>query len=215
MKWIIFPLMLWSLLWAENPQKISKEILEKTSQKYLSSTSLQGDFKYVLIDKIKKKDLVKTGNFKIKGEKYRLTLENPDMIIFFNGKKRVSYRVAEKEYEYLEDEENIFNMQEVLKNYETNYRYHLAKEVEVNGKMCYVMVLKPKAQAQEEHDLEHSKVQVELFISKNTYEIQKMVTQEANERQIILEVFTLKSNEPLKDQQFDFKPEDYPGAEQI
>ena len=110
MKWIIFPLMLWSLLWAENPQKISKEILEKTSQKYLSQTSLQGDFKYVLIDKIKKKDLVKTGNFKIKGEKYRLTLENPDMIIFFNGKKRVSYRVAEKEYEYLDDEENIFNI---------------------------------------------------------------------------------------------------------
>lgn len=196
----------------------AKAILDKATKQYLSYSTLKGNFKYILIDKIKNsgsRELKKTGKFKMKGDKYHLTLDNPDLIVFYNGKKRVSYRVEEKEYEFLDEDENIFSPQDIFRNYAEQYHYTMGKDAEVNGNLCYTFSLIPKNQDTPAHTLHSSKVKIELFINKTTYEIQKIVTEEDNKRQIVLEIFQLKKNEPIKDQEFDFNPENYPGAEEI
>ena len=207
-----------TILIAQNPAK-AKEILVKSSQKYLAYQSLQGSFKYILIDKIKKKELSKKGSFKLKGDKYHLTIENPDVIVFYNGKKRVMYRVEEKEYEYLENDEAVpFHPQDLLKNYARDYHYTMGKDEEVQGQACYSFTLIPKKNKENTNQLKQlsdSKVKIELFINQKTLEIQKMVSEESNGQQMVLEIFSLKTNAPLPESDFDFDPKNYPGAEEI
>ena len=133
----------------------------------------------------------------MKGDKYHLTLDNPDLIIFYNGKKRVSYRVEEKEYEFLDEDENIFSPQDIFRNYAEHYNYTMGKDAEVNGNLCYAFSLIPKNQDTPAHQLHSSKVKIELFINKTTYEIQKIITEEDNKRQIVLEIFQLKKNRAI------------------
>ena len=184
----------------------AKNILNNFSKKYMTYRTIKGDFEYGLYNVNEEgesqKKSVRNGNFMLKRDKYVLKLRNPQVIFLNNGKKIVSLRPEDNEYELLDQEDVLFRPQDLFRNYAYDYDYSLKATYLTE----YVIELHKKNS--------DNGLTVFLHLSKG-YDLLKIIYSDDSQKQTQIVVSNLVYDLDISDEVFNFQPTDYPGIEQI
>ncbi|MBX7183014.1 MAG: outer membrane lipoprotein carrier protein LolA [Bacteroidia bacterium] len=195
---------------AASPEK-AKKILDEVSAKTKSYTTIQASFTYSLENKQSKVNEKQTGTLILKGQKFRLTLANQEVIS--DGKTVWVYMKESNEVQIktVEDfnAESDINPTKIFTVYEQGFKFDYVKEATVNGKNLAtvdLLPLDPKKKNYSRVRLEIDKVSKQIVSTKsfgkdgNTY---------------TLTVSKFSTNQVFDDKQFTFDKSKYPGVEVV
>lgn len=190
-------------------EKKAKDILDASNKKLKSVKTLKTDFTLELLgggvnDK-------KKGTFLMKGDKYRVDINNKEMVMMTDNKTSWTYLKQVNEVQVTDYDANSQTLSpaKLLTNfYDKEYNYKYAGLRKIEGKTCHVIELKPRSS-----DKQFSKV--ELAIDKEDNTIVGGQIWEKNGNQYRYTLTNYKTNIPLKDELFSFSTKEFPGASEV
>lgn len=191
--------------WAQNDQK-AKEILDASNKKIKNLKTLKSNFKLQLMGG--GVDDTKTGTFYMKGNMYRVELNNKEMVLISDNKTSWTYirSVGEVQVNNYNASEQALSPAKLLTNfYDKEYNYKYAGLRKIDGKTCHVIELRPKSS-----DKAFSKV--ELAIDKATNTIVGGQVWEKNGNTYRYTLNDYKPNITLSDNVFTFSKKEFPNA---
>ncbi len=188
--------------------KKAKEILDASNKKISNLKSLKSDFKLELLGG--GNNDTKTGTFYMKGEKYRIEMENKELIIMSDNKTAWTYMKATNEIQasaYNPDDQALSPAKLLTNFYDKEYNYKYVGPRKIDGKTCEVIELTPK-----NADKAFSKVQ--LAVDNNRQIVGGQVW-EKNGNTYRYSLSNYKTNITLGDNLFTYTAKEFPGAEMI
>jgi len=192
---------------AQNDAK-AKAILQTVSKKVNGLKSLKANFALHLMGGNGKTKQTKKGSFMMKGPKYRISLDDQEVIC--DNKTVWTYVKAAKEVQvsnYNPDEQTISPAKLFTNFYDKEYSYRYMGMKKVGGKNCDQIELIPINKSKQ-----FSKVQ--LCVD-NTGTVVGGDVYEKNGNQYRYEVSNYKPNSDISDATFSFDPKKYPGVEVV
>lgn len=195
-------------LYAQTDTK-AKEILDASNKKLTSMKSLKSGFTLELLGgNVNDK---KTGNFYMKGEKYRVEMENKSLVIIANNNTAWTYMKATDEVQvvpYNADEQALSPAKLLTKFYTKEFNSKYIGQRKVEGKTCNMIELTPKASGKA-----FSKVQ--LAIDSKTNSIVGGQVWEKNGNQYRYTLTNTVINPTLNDNLFTYTKKEFPTASVI
>jgi len=184
------------------------EILNGVSEKYKSYKSVSSDFKIIIEDLKNKSKDTQSGKISIKGNMYRLTLADQEVIS--DGKTVWTYLKEANEVQINEPSaksgtitpNNIFTM------YESGFGTRFSGEKTIGGKVYYIIDLVPE-------DTKKSFFKVQLNINKNEKQVASAKVFQKNGTFLYYTIDKFRPNGVTTDSIFNFNKVNYPGVEVI
>ncbi|MCX7697710.1 MAG: outer membrane lipoprotein carrier protein LolA [Bacteroidales bacterium] len=191
------------ILQAQIDDPKSKEILQKLSEKYKSYETMKFEFTFTISNPKNNVNESKNGSIYIKGDKYRLYLDN--QIIICDGKTVWTYIKDENEVQINNvDTNNLNTPHKILTAYEKNYRSKFIKEAPMGNKIIQTIDLVPlKTQSFYKIRLEIDKTQGILYRS---------TIYDKNGSTFSYTITNFLENPKVFESRFTFNEKDYPGV---
>jgi outer membrane lipoprotein-sorting protein len=204
---ILFLFLLPCLMVFGQAKKDAEQILKDVTEKTKTYTSLKVDFTYNMDNPQAKIHESESGILLVKGDKYRLNIAG--QVVISDGKTIWTYikDANEVQVNAVEEDAEIITPTRLLSSYYENYKSKLVAEKNKGGKILQVIELKP--------NVEKSYSKVELTIDKELLRITKIAIQDKNGNTFSYIVNEFKTNVPLKENDFTFDANEFPGAEVI
>ena len=195
---------------AQQDQK-AKSILENVTKTTQSYTSIQASFDYVMENKDEGIHEENKGKVLMKGDKYRLELDQLGLEIYCNGSQVWTYMKDANEVTINgldEDSGEMMNPSKLFTIYENGFSYKFVSESTINGTAIYLIDLYP-----ENDEIEYSKIRVQVDKNKMLIKKAEMIGKEGNN--YIVLVNNLQTNVPANDNMFVFDAAKHPGVDVI
>ncbi len=188
-------------------KKTSEEILKQVSEKTKSFNSIKISFTYNMDNPTAKIHETETGVLLVKGDQYKLDIAGQKVIM--DGKTSWTYisEANEVQINSVEEDENSLTPTKLLTSYSEDYKSKLINEITKDGRALYVIELKPNT--------EKSFTDVELNVDKELYRIMKIAIKDKSGNTFSYMVNKFETNVAVKDTDFTFNAQDYPGVEVI
>lgn len=187
----------------------AKAILDAVSNKFKTFTSVQAAFTYKVENAAGKALSTQTGNIWMKGTKYRVTFSGQE--IFCNGATIWNYDKAANEVTIstLDASSGLITPQKLFTNfYDNDFLYVLNGEKKVGAKTIQEIEMTPTDKGRAFH-----KVYVQVDKAAKTIYSSKVLENGGNRYSYT--VNSMKTNQPVADNQFVFDKSKYPGVEEI
>ncbi len=209
MKKTILPALLFviSTSWAQyDPRAL--EILDAMSRKYKAIPSFEAAFSYTLTNEIEKINEEFKGKMTVKGDKYRLSL--PEQEVINNGTTVWTYLPEAKEvnidnFDPASDELNPSKFYEI---YKKGYKYLYLEDKTEGGVLCEVVDLVP-----EKRDAQYFKVRMNIVKKDKSIHSWVMFDKAGNLYKYTITKFNAAAR--IEDTAFTFDPKKYPGVEVV
>ena len=188
----------------------AKAILDKLSAKTKTFSSITAKFEFRLVNKSEGIDDKQSGTLILKGEKYKVLLNQMEIIcnsatVWTFMKDVDEVQIGEVDED---DEDQIFmNPKNLFTLYETGFKYVLDKDQTKNGKAVHVIRLFPLVPGDKPY---HTII---LYIDKNKMEIQSFEMKSKDGNVFIYTIEKLNPNIKYSDTFFEFKTPE--GVEEI
>jgi outer membrane lipoprotein-sorting protein len=178
----------------------AKKILDKLSEKTKSFKTVDVEFTFIVDNKDQKINETTKGTLKMKGEKYRLTMKDQEIIC--NGQKVYTFNKEANEVQVIgvdELEEDAITPKNMFTIYENNFKSRIKEKKTEDGKNITVIDLYPMNPKEKDYsivrlfvDTDKNMVTKATVLAKNgtlyTYKIDKMVPdKELNETLFIFD----------------------------
>lgn len=193
---------------AQNDAK-AKSILEAVSKKMSALKSVKANFALYLSSGSGKTNGSKKGTFYLKGQKYRISLDDQEIIC--DTKSVWTYVKANNEVQisaFNAAEQTISPAKLFTNFYDKEYRYRYVAEKKVSGKNCDLLELTP-------NDKSKQFSKVELAVDKTAKTIVGGTVYEKNGNQYRYEVSGFTPDAPVADGLFTWDAKKYPGVEVV
>jgi outer membrane lipoprotein-sorting protein len=187
----------------KNPEEILKQVSEKTK----SFSSIRINFTYNMDNPSAKVHESETGVLLVKGDQYRLDIAGQKVISDSKTSWTYIAEANEVQINTVEDDDNALTPTRLLTSYSEDYKSRLVNEITKDGRIQYVIELKPNA--------DKSFTTVELNIDKELYRITRIAIQDKSGNTFSYLVNKFEPNVTVKDTDFTFNAKDYPGVEVI
>lgn len=151
----------------------------------------------------------KKGTILLKGQKYKITLDDQEIIC--DAKSVWTYSKANNEVQvstYSPEEQAISPAKLFTNFYDKEYRYRYLTEKKVNGKACNIVELTPT-------DKSKQFAKVELAVEKSSQTISGGTIYEKNGNQFQYVVAGFTADPPVADAQFVWDAKSHPGVEVV
>ena len=204
---LLGPLFLTSMLALAQAKKDADEILKEVTEKTKSFSSIKIDFTYNMDNPDAKIHESESGTLLVEGDKYRLKIAG--QVIISNGVTIWTYieEANEIQINTVDEEQELLTPSRLLTSYSEQYKSKLAGEEEVNGHTYQVIELKPS------EDKNFS--QVLLTVDKQLQRFVKIDILDKNGNTFTYIVNKFEPDVPVKDSDFTYIPQEFPGAEVI
>jgi outer membrane lipoprotein carrier protein len=204
---IVFLILSGQLTFAQ-AKKSSDDILKEVSEKTKSFSSIKISFTYNMDNPSAKVHESETGTLLVKGDQYRLDIAGQKVI---SDNKTVWTYIAEAnevQINAVEEDKNVLTPTRLLTSYSEDYKSKLTGEINKDGRAQYVIELKPNA--------DKSFTNVELNVDKELLRITRIAIQDKSGNTFSYLVNKFEPNvSTVKDSDFIFNANDYPGVEVI
>ena len=188
-------------------KKSSEEILKQVSEKTKSFTTIRISFTYNMDNPSAKVHETEIGVLMIKGDQYRLDIAGQKVISDSKTSWTYIAEANEVQINTVEEDENALTPTRLLTSYSEDYKSKLVNEITKDGRAQYVIELKPNA--------DKTFTSVELNIDKELFRITRIAIQDKTGNTFSYIVNKFEPNVTVKETDFTFKAEDYPGVEVI
>ncbi|MDZ4714492.1 MAG: outer membrane lipoprotein carrier protein LolA [Cytophagales bacterium] len=196
-----------STLWAQYDPK-ALEILEAMSNRYKKTPSFEANFSYTLTNETEKINEEFKGKMMVKGDKYRLTL--PEQEVINNGTTVWTYLpdVKEVNIDNVDPTSDDLNPSKFYEIYKKGYKYLYLEDKMDGGVMCEVVDLVP-----EKRDAQYFKVRMNIVKKDKSIQSWTMFDKAGNLFKYSITKFNAAAK--LEDTDFIFDPKKFPGVEVI
>lgn len=196
-----------SILWAQYDPK-ALEILEAMSKKYKATPAFEATFSYTLTNETEKINEEFKGKMMVKGDKYRLTL--PEQEVINNGTTVWTYLPDAKEVniDNFDPASDDLNPSKFYEIYKKGYKYLYLEDKTEGGVLCEVVDLVP-----EKRDAQYFKVRMNIVKKDKSIHSWTMFDKAGNLYRYSITKFNAAAK--LDDAVFTFDPKKYPGVEVI
>ena len=188
-------------------KKSSEEILKQVSEKTKSFSTIRISFTYNMDNPSAKVHETEIGVLIIKGDQYRLDIAGQKVISDSKTSWTYIAEANEVQINTVEEDENALTPTRLLTSYSEDYKSKLVNEISKDGRAQYVIELKPNA--------DKTFTSVELNIDKELFRITRIAIQDKTGNTFSYIVNKFEPNVTVKETDFTFKAEDYPGVEVI
>ncbi len=202
-----------STAWAQTPDldPKAKAILDKLSAKNKAFTTITGTFTSTLDNKKAKVKVNQKGSLKVKGNKYKIELD--DYVLINNGTTAWTYTKDANEVQIDDAAEmkkgSSIKPSEIFTIWENGFKYKYDKEVTIAGVKCDVIKLFPKdAKGKNYHT-------IILTINKAKMEVQGIEVLGKGGENYTYTVTKFGPNVAIAETDFTFDKNKYPGVEII
>jgi outer membrane lipoprotein carrier protein len=210
MKNAIFTLFAFLFIYSVSAQYDPKalEILDAMSKKYKSTPSFEANIAYTLTNDVEKINEEFKGKITVKGDKFKLTL--PEQEVINNGTTVWTYLPEVKEvnidnYDPSSEDINPSKMHEV---YKKGFKYLYIQDKTEGGVVCEEIDLVP-----EKKDAQYFKVK--MFINKKEKTIQSFTLFDKGGNRFKYTITKFNPNLTIEDSFFTFDPKKYPGIDVV
>lgn len=188
-------------------KKDSDAILKEVTETTKSYQSIQIGFTYNMDNPGAKIHESENGSLLVKGDKYRLKIAG--QVIISNGETIWTYigDANEVQVNSVEEDQEMLTPTKLLTSYSEQYKSKLIGEEVKNGKNLQIIELKPN------DDKTYSSVM--LTVDKDLKRFVKIAIQDKNGNTFSYLVNEFKPDVPVKDTDFTFSSQEFPGAEVI
>lgn len=186
----------------------AKAILEAVSKKINGLKSLKANFALHLMSANGKTSQTKKGSFYLKGQKYRVSLGDQEIIC--DNKTVWTYVKTANEVQvsnYNPNEQTISPAKLFTSFYDKEYKYHYTGTKKFNGKSVEMIELTPTNSSKQFSKVELAVDKSNTIVGGNVYE--------KNGNQYRYEVSGFTPNAPVSDAEFTFDAKKYPGVEVV
>ena len=180
----------------------AKEILTATSQKFKSLDATQADFK-MIIEVPEQEPVVENGQVFLKGEKFKITFEDQEIICDNKSIWRHLKSMNEVQINDYEPSGDEITPSKIFTIYENDFDYLFISEEKYGDYLCNVIDLTPV-------DKNKSYFKVRIFIDKDEHVIRKARIFDKNGSRYNYEISSIVLNPELDDSFFEFNEADYP-----
>ena len=187
----------------KNPEEILKQVSEKTK----SFSSIRISFTYNMDNPSAKVHESETGVLLVKGDKYRLDIAGQKVISDSKTSWTYIAEANEVQINTVEEDENALTPTRLLTSYSEDYKSRLVNEKTKDGRIQYVIELKPNA--------DKTFTTVELYIDKELFRITRIAIQDKSGNTFTYLVNKFEPNVAVQETDFTFNAKDYPGVEVI
>ena len=193
-----------------SPEK-AKKLLDEVSANTKGFSTINAAFSYSLENKQIKLNEKQTGNLILKGQKFKLTLANQE--VMSDGKTvwvymKESNEVQVKSVEDFNAESEI-NPTKIFTVYEQGYKFDFVKEAKMGDKTIATVDLIPN----EPKKKNYSKVRLEIDKASKQITSTKSFGKDGNTYTLTVSKFT--TNAAFDDKSFSFDKAKYPGVEVV
>ncbi|HEX4888405.1 MAG TPA: outer membrane lipoprotein carrier protein LolA [Luteibaculaceae bacterium] len=188
----------------------AKAILDKLSAKTKGYSSITASFNYILDNKKANLKATQKGSVSIKGQKYKLALD--EYMILNNGATAWTYSKETNEVQIesaAEVSKNGLNPNEIFTIWEKGFKYKYEKETTLNGVKCDIIKLFPKDTKGKNY---HTIV---LTINKGKMQVQQVDVLGKSGEIYSYVVTKFAPNVALTEAEFNFDKTKYPGVDVI
>ena len=184
------------------------EILEAMGRKYKAIPSFEANFSYTLSNEVEKINEEFKGKMTVKGDKYRLTL--PEQEVINNGTTLWTYLPEAKEVniDNYDPNSNDLNPSKFYEIYKKGYKYLFIEEKMEGGVLCEVVDLIP-----EKRDVQYFKVKMNIVKKDKSIQSWIMFDKAGNHYKYLITKFNPTAK--VEDVFFNFDVKKYPGVEII
>lgn len=184
------------------------EILDAMSKKYKAYTSFEANLSINLINEVEKVNDEFKGKIVVKGDKFRLTL--PEQEVINNGTTTWTYLPEAKEVniDNFEPGSDDINPAKIYEIYKKNFKYLYLNDELDGGEMCEVIDLVP-----EKKDAQFFKIKMK--ISKKDKNIKSWTMFDKSGNKFKYSIFKFTPNLKVDDTMFSWDSKKYPGVEEI
>lgn len=184
------------------------EILEAMSKRYKVIPSFEANFSYTLSNDIEKINEEFKGKMTVKGDKYKLTL--PEQEVVNNGVTIWTYLPEAKEVniDNFDPNSDDLNPSKFYEIYKKGYKYLYIEDKSDGGVMCEVVDL-----VSEKKDAQYFKVKMNIVKKDKSIQSWVMFDKSGNRYKYLITKFN--STVKVDDAFFTFDPKKYPGVEVI
>jgi len=187
----------------------SRDILDKVSLQFEQSKGISLDFKITTTDESSGSYTPQTGKAQIKGNMFKLTME--DMDIWFDGKTQWVYMKGVNEVNIsnpTNEELATISPLALLNTYKTSYTLQKTKNATVNGSAVHEIGMTPTLKSS---DIK----QLTVSIDKKNNTLIQVKTSMKNGMNSIIQISNYNANNNFSDLIFKFDKTKYPNAEII
>jgi outer membrane lipoprotein-sorting protein len=184
------------------------EILEAMSKKYKAIESFEANISYTLTNDVEKINEEFKGKISVKGEKFRLTL--PEQEVINNGTTRWTYLPEAKEVniDNFDPNSDDVNPSKIYEIYKKGFKYLYLSDKMEGGVMCEEVDLVP-----DKKDAQYFKIK--MMINKKDKSIQSWTMYDKAGNRYKYTITKFNPGVKLDDALFTFDPKKYPGVEVI
>jgi outer membrane lipoprotein-sorting protein len=184
------------------------EILEAMSKKYKAIPSFEASFSYTLTNETEKINEEFKGKMMVKGDKYRLTL--PEQEVINNGTTVWTYLPEAKEVniDNFDQTSEDLNPSKFYEIYKKGFKYLYLEDKTEGGVLCEVVDLVP-----EKRDAQYFKVRMNIVKKDKSIHSWTMFDKAGNLYKYSITKFNPAAK--IDDTTFSFDPKKYPGVEVV
>jgi outer membrane lipoprotein-sorting protein len=199
-----------NLVFAQQDQK-AKEILDKVTQTTQSYKSIEATFSFEMVNKEEQIKETNNGSIILKGNKYKVHLNELGMDVYSDGKNIWTYMNDANEVSISEfdgEQDDMMDPSKVFTIYQNGFDYKFSGEDVKNGKNVYTIDLTPQYQ-----NINYS--QIRVYIDKSAMLIccAEMQGKDGNVYSVMVD--QLKTDKLYDDSFFVFDPSKYADIEII
>lgn len=189
----------------------AKKILDKISRQNKQYPSIYATFTYRYTNSQTKEDNTNEGVITLKGRKYKLEFMKNE--IYCDGTTMWNYMPDVKEVNITRAEQSkkdffLSNPLDLFNIYESDYKYRLLGEFNIDGKTAYEIDLYP-------YDLKRPYHRVRLTVDKATLHIIGAEVAGKNGETFEITINKMQTDQKFDDSFFVFDPKKHPGVELI
>ncbi len=204
---ILLALITLNSAYAQRHNKKSNVILKELADKTKSYKTIKINFIYKMVNKSAKINESKKGILIVKGDKYKLNIENQTVIC--DGKTIWTYLEDNNEVmiNSAADNDDSFSPSDLLASYNKDYKSRFIKERKRKSKIIQIIDLIPLKTK------ERSFTKIRLKIDKTKKQIISSSIHDRNGSIYTYQINKFITNLNFKDSEFNFNPADHPGVE--
>ena len=187
----------------------AKEILDKVTQTTQAYKSIEATFSFTMENKARNIKETKNGSVVLKGNKYKVLLNEMGVEVYSDGKSVWTYMAEANEVSISElngDNSDMMDPSKVFTIYQKGFNYKFVNEATLNGNAVYVIDLVPQ-----KADMEYKTIT--LNIDKAKMMICNAVMQGKDGNIYTVKVDQFKTDKPFSDSFFAFDASKHPNIE--
>ncbi len=187
----------------------AKEILDKVTQTTQAYKSIEATFSFDMENKAQNIKETNNGSIVLKGNKYKVHLNELGVEVFSDGKNIWTYMAEANEVsisEFNSENADMMDPSKVFTIYQKGFNYKFVNEATLNGKAVYVIDLVPQ-----EADMEYKNITLNIDKAKMLICSAKMQGKDGNIYTVKVDQF--KTDKIFTDSLFTFDASKHPNIE--